>query len=82
MQKLYLWTSRQLKRLESIARSPIYSHFNESISGAVSIRAYNVENVFIDELQNRCDINVNVSRHLLSTTIWSVIKIQIKLRTS
>jgi ABC-type multidrug transport system fused ATPase/permease subunit len=73
-QKLYLWTSRQLKRLESIARSPVYSHFNESISGAVSIRAYNVKQNFINDLQNRIDLNVNVSRHQFSTTMWSVVE--------
>ncbi len=73
LQKLYLWTSRQLKRLESIARSPVYSHFNESIWGAVSIRAYNVKQNFINDLQNRIDIEVNVSRHQFSTTMWSVV---------
>jgi ATP-binding cassette subfamily C (CFTR/MRP) protein 1 len=63
-----------LKRLESIARSPVYSHFNESISGAVSIRAYNVKQNFINDLQNHIDLNVNVSRHQFSTTMWSVVE--------
>lgn len=37
---LYLMTSRELKRMEATSRSPIFQNFEETLSGAVSIRAY------------------------------------------
>ncbi|XP_074648822.1 multidrug resistance-associated protein 1-like isoform X2 [Tubulanus polymorphus] len=52
-QRFYIRTSRQLKRIDSVRRSPIYSHFGTTLAGVSSIRAYNQDERFIkmsDEL--------------------------------
>ena len=36
----YRRTSRELKRLDSISRSPIFSSFSETLSGLATIRAF------------------------------------------
>ncbi|KRZ13593.1 Multidrug resistance-associated protein 1, partial [Trichinella zimbabwensis] len=57
LQKIYIRSSRQLKRIESITRSPVYSHFQESLTGAAVIRAFQVQERFIFESERRLDEN-------------------------
>ncbi|GFO48336.1 multidrug resistance-associated protein 1 [Plakobranchus ocellatus] len=56
--RFYVPTSRQLRRIEHITRSPIYTHFSESVSGASTIRAYGASNRFLLESKRRLDYNV------------------------
>ncbi|KAH8805003.1 P-loop containing nucleoside triphosphate hydrolase protein [Xylogone sp. PMI_703] len=40
VQRFYLLTSRQLRLMELEAKSPLYTHFIESLSGLVTLRGY------------------------------------------
>ncbi|KHJ47246.1 ABC transporter transmembrane region [Trichuris suis] len=57
VQRFYVSSSRQLKRMESVSRSPIYSLFQEVIQGAVSIRAYRAQKHFRDMFDKHVDAN-------------------------
>ncbi|KAJ3316299.1 hypothetical protein HDU76_001906 [Blyttiomyces sp. JEL0837] len=52
---VYNATSRELKRLESVAASPIYAQFSETLNGVSTIRAYGAESLF----QKKCEEKVD-----------------------
>ncbi|XRA96345.1 ABC transporter isoform A [Pycnococcus provasolii] len=47
VQNAYISSSREIKRLDSIARSPIFNHFGETVAGLSTIRAFGLERQFI-----------------------------------
>ena len=56
-QRSYIKTSRQLKRLDMIQRSPIYANFSETLSGVTSIRAYRQQPRFTEYCDKLLDNN-------------------------
>lgn len=75
-QIFYVSTSRQLKRIESTTKSPIYSHFNETIMGTSSIRAFKVSQEFILESNHRVDVN-NASYYIgFVAARWLAIRLE------
>ena len=46
----YLKTARELKRLESISRSPVFAHFSETLVGLDTIRTRGRQTDFVDAL--------------------------------
>ncbi|KAG7845209.1 hypothetical protein KL941_003054 [Ogataea angusta] len=54
---LYLELSRDLKRFESITKSPIHQHFSETLVGMTTIRAYGDERRFLKQNFEKIDVN-------------------------
>ena len=71
----YLSTSRQLKRMDSTLRSPIYAHFQETILGTVSIRAFDQNQRFTDENQEKLDLNNQAYYCSVSANRWLALRL-------
>nr|WOF01071.1 multidrug resistance-associated protein 1 [Corynespora cassiicola] len=76
IQRYYLRTSRELKRLDSISRSPIYAHFQESLSGMSTIRAYHQQKRFELENEWRVDANLRAFYPSISANRWLAVRLE------
>merc|ERR1719158_1383988 len=76
VQKVYVATSRQLKRLESVSRSPIYSQFGETINGASTIRAYGLEKQFILNSERMVDENQMANFPSVVSNRWLAVRLE------
>ncbi|CCG82393.1 putative ABC metal ion transporter [Taphrina deformans PYCC 5710] len=76
IQKYYLKTSRELKRLDSTTRSPIYAHFQESLGGISTIRAYNQQGRFAQENEWRMDMNQKAWFLYIATNRWLAVRLE------
>lgn len=76
IQRYYLRTSRELKRLDSISRSPIYAHFQESLSGISTIRAYRQQNRFSLENEWRVDANLRAYFPSINANRWLAVRLE------
>ncbi|XBW38321.1 hypothetical protein QEN19_003910 [Hanseniaspora menglaensis] len=66
----YTCGSRELKRYESITRSPIMQHFSETLVGVSTIRAYGDERRFIKENLKKIDTNNRPFFYLWVANRW------------
>ncbi|KAG0209533.1 hypothetical protein BGX33_005482 [Mortierella sp. NVP41] len=67
---LYVPVSRDLKRLNSNSKSPILNHFNESLNGLATIRAYGFQKRFLSKSLTNLDDNNRTFFLLWSTNRW------------
>jgi ATP-binding cassette subfamily C (CFTR/MRP) protein 4 len=68
--RFYVRSSRQLKRLESVTRSPIYALFSSSLDGLTSIHAFEVRADFVNMFMERIDTNSRPYFILVAAGSW------------
>jgi ABC-type multidrug transport system fused ATPase/permease subunit len=73
--KFYLRSSRDLKRLESVQRSPLFQQFGETLSGITTIRAYGDERRFIRDNMLRINTHSRPFIYLWGANRWLAFRI-------
>ncbi|KAI7349513.1 bile acid-transporting ATPase [Hortaea werneckii] len=75
--KFYINSSRDLKRLESVQRSPLYQQFGETLSGMTTIRAYGDERRFIRENIHRVNTHSRPFIYLWGANRWLAFRVDV-----
>ncbi|RUP45403.1 glycosyl hydrolases family 2, TIM barrel domain-containing protein, partial [Jimgerdemannia flammicorona] len=73
---LYIRASRELKRINSITRSPVFSQFTETLIGVSTIRAYGEEDRFMKEILVRLDNNIRPFYLLWMCNRWLLVRVE------
>ena len=73
----YVWTAeyyrrsnRELQRLESISRTPVFTHFAETLVGTASVRALKVQDMYMLENVRRVDLNSRALYFSRAVSFW------------
>lgn len=77
VQVFYVATSRQLRRLDSVTRSPIYSHFSETVSGLSVIRAFEHQQRFLKQSEAAIDNNQKCVFSWITSNRWLAVRLEL-----
>ncbi|XP_037318658.2 ATP-binding cassette sub-family C member 4-like isoform X2 [Pungitius pungitius] len=70
LRRFYLCTSREVKRLESTTRSPVFSHLSSSLQGLWTIRAFGAEERLKKAFDAHQDLHSEAWFLFLMTSRW------------
>ncbi|KAG9439107.1 hypothetical protein H6P81_019272 [Aristolochia fimbriata] len=72
----YQSTSREVKRLDSVTRSPVYAQFGEALNGLTTIRAYKAYDRMAGINAKSMDNNVRFTLANMSANRWLAIRLE------
>ncbi|XP_038615214.1 multidrug resistance-associated protein 4 isoform X2 [Tachyglossus aculeatus] len=75
LRRYFLETSRNVKRLESTTRSPVFSHLSTSLQGLWTIRAYKAEERFQEMFDAHQDLHSEAWFLFLTTSRWFALRL-------
>ncbi|XP_030637683.1 ATP-binding cassette sub-family C member 4 [Chanos chanos] len=75
LRRYFLRTSRDVKRLESTTRSPVFSHLSSSLQGLWTIRAFRAEERFQQTFDAHQDLHSEAWFLFLTTSRWFAVRL-------
>ncbi|KAL5097024.1 hypothetical protein RYX36_001351 [Vicia faba] len=72
----YQSTAREVKRLDSVSRSPVYAQFGEALNGLATIRAYKAYDRMADINGRSMDNNIRFTLVNISGNRWLAIRLE------
>uniref|UniRef100_A0A670I614 Multidrug resistance-associated protein 4 n=1 Tax=Podarcis muralis TaxID=64176 RepID=A0A670I614_PODMU len=75
LRRYFLDTSRDIKRLESTTRSPVFSHLSSSLQGLWTIRAFKAEQRFQELFDAHQDLHTEAWFLFLTTSRWFAVRL-------
>jgi ABC-type multidrug transport system fused ATPase/permease subunit len=76
VQRRFRATARELQRLFSRSKSPIYQGFDEAMAGVSTIRAFQKQAHFIQRNREKVDINIRLVYSLICTNRWLALRLR------
>ncbi|OVA01330.1 ABC transporter [Macleaya cordata] len=77
LQFYYRSASRELRRLDSVSRSPIYASFTETLDGSSTIRAFKAEEYFLARFTEHIALYQKTSYSELTASLWLSLRLQL-----
>ncbi|ORY48141.1 P-loop containing nucleoside triphosphate hydrolase protein [Rhizoclosmatium globosum] len=75
--RYYRSAMRQLKRLESVQRSPLYSHVSESLEGVSTILAYKKQAFFSKTTNTLLDFSNSPLFYKIGAELWVILRLEL-----
>uniref|UniRef100_A0A3Q4AMX3 Cystic fibrosis transmembrane conductance regulator n=1 Tax=Mola mola TaxID=94237 RepID=A0A3Q4AMX3_MOLML len=75
LRRYFLQTSRDIKRLESTTRSPVFSHLSSSLQGLWTIRAFGAEERFQKAFDDHQNLHSQAWFLFLTTSRWFALRL-------
>lgn len=82
VQKYYLATSRELKRLDATTKSPIFASFSETLNGISTIRGFRQQERFVAINEGRLDRNQECYYPSVSCNRWLAVRLEVSQSSS
>ena len=73
----YIAGAREVKRLESIAKSPMFQLFGSTLTGLATIRTFDRTKTYIDNMLERIDVHSRAQRYIWLFYGWAAFRLDV-----